>query len=106
MWGLGNFKGIAHQYFTVDLAPELFLLGGDPIPSAPNFTYDNELTILRLTSELDQVMVFCGFIGPTDAEFTLRIYRKYCVYFNFFSFKASEVCIIMGGNITCQYRTS
>ena len=75
-WDLGNFRGISRQGFTINLAPELFLLGGDPIPSAPNFTYDNQLTILRLTSELDQVMVFCGLGGSIEAEFTLRIYRK------------------------------
>ena len=76
-WDLGNFRGVSRQPFSINLAPELFLLGGDPVPNFPNFTYGNELTILRLTSELDQVMVFCGLGQSIEAEFTLRIYRKF-----------------------------
>ena len=75
-WDLGSFRGIPRQGFTINLAPELFVLGGDPIPSAPSFTYDNQLMILRLTSELDNVIVFCVSSETTEAEFTLKIYSK------------------------------
>ena len=75
-WDLGNFRGVSRQGFTIDLAPNLFLVGGDPIPGSPEFTYENQMMILNLTSELDQVMVFCGLIFA-EAEFTLRIYRKF-----------------------------
>ena len=75
-WDLGNFRGVSRQGFTIDLAPDLFRVGGDRIPGAPNFTYDNQMTILNLTSELDQVIVFCG-LSTAEAEFILRIYRKF-----------------------------
>ena len=48
---------MTEQRFDLNLAPELFLLGGDPILSAPlSITYDNQMTILDLTSELDRVV--------------------------------------------------
>ena len=75
-WSLGNFRGVPEQGFVVDLAPELFLLGGDPIPSVPELTYGNQMTILNLTSELDRVVLYCALQVEIVANFTLRIYRK------------------------------
>ena len=75
-WSLGNFRGSAIQGYSLDLAPELFLLGGDPIPGVPDASYDNEMTILNLTSELDRVVLHCGVGGELQANVTLRIYRK------------------------------
>ena len=75
-WIVGNFRGARLQAFDLTLAPELFLLGGDPIPSFPSATYDNQMTILNLTSELDYVVLYCGLGGELEANFTLRIYRK------------------------------
>ena len=75
-WSLGNFRGAPEQGFTVDLAPELFLLGGDPIPNLGGLTYGNQMTILNLTSELDGVVLYCALQLQIVANFTLRIYRK------------------------------
>lgn len=42
--------------------------------------YENCLTVLNLTGELDKVTVFCGTgLEPKGANFTLKIYRK-CDY--------------------------
>jgi hypothetical protein len=74
---VGNFRGVRLQGFDLNLAPELFLLGGDPIPGAPDgVTYDNQMTILNLTSELDRVVLYCSLQDVAVANFTLRIYRK------------------------------
>ena len=75
-WSLGNFRVPGIQGYSLGLAPELFLLGGDPIPGVSDASYDNEMTILNLTSELDRVMLYCGVGGELQANVTLRIYRK------------------------------
>ena len=72
----GNFRGVPEQGFSVDLAPELFLLGGDPIPNLGGLTYGNQMTILKLTSELDGVVLYCALQLRIVANFTLRIYHK------------------------------
>ena len=78
VWSVENFRGgsgVAGLLLTT--APELFGFGGDPIPSAPNFTYLNQLTIRQLTSELDEVVLYCGTGSSSQqANFMLRIYRK------------------------------
>ena len=75
-WSVGNFRGVSEQGFDLNLAPELFLLGGDPIPDCGGATYDNQMTILNLTSELDRVVLYCALQDVIVANFTLRIYRK------------------------------
>ena len=79
-WSIENFRGVSEaRAILLDLAPELFLFSGDPFPSDPSFTFINRLTILRLTSELDEVIVYCGIGAGAAAEqanFTLRVYRK------------------------------
>ena len=55
-----------------------FDLTGEPLPY-PGQTYQTNLTIRSLTSDLDRATLSCGRGGtpPTiDANFTLRIYRK------------------------------
>ena len=75
-WSVGNFRGARLRAFDLNLAPELFLLGGDPISSFPSATFDNQMIILNLTSELDRVVLYCGLGGELQANFTLRIYCK------------------------------
>ena len=76
-WTLGNFRGHESQLQSVAVAPELFLVTGDPATSDPRITYRNRLTILRLTFELDGVKVYCGGGGQLQqAHFTLRVYRN------------------------------
>ena len=60
-----------------------FNITGEPLPNPPipGQTYQTNLTILSLTSDLDRGNLSCGRGGtpPTiDASFILRIYRK-CV---------------------------
>ena len=76
-WTLGNFRGHESQLQSVSVAPDLFLVTGDLATSDPRITYRNRLTVLRLTSELDGVKVYCGGGGQfQQAHFTLRIYRN------------------------------
>ena len=80
-WLIGNFRGVLEvRNILADLAPDLFLFSGDPVPSNPNYHFINQLTILRWTSELDEVMLYCGGAGAAaryrQANFTLRVYRK------------------------------
>ena len=57
-----------------------FNITGDPLPNPAGQTYQTNLTILSLTSDLDRANLSCGRGGtpPTiDASFILRVYRKY-----------------------------
>ena len=62
-----------------------FNITGDPLPNPviAGQTYQTNLTIQNLTSDMDRAVVHCGCGGTPpaiDASFILRIYRK-CVYF-------------------------
>ena len=76
-WNVGNFRGGGpNNLFALTIAPELFSLGGDPIPNT-NFLFNNELTVLNWAAELDGVIVYCGTgVNPQEASFTLRIYSE------------------------------
>ena len=77
-WTLGNFRGEASELRSITSAPELFSATGGPIPSDPRISYRNQLQIVRMTAELDRVQVYCGGNEQLQqANFTLRIYRKY-----------------------------
>ena len=76
-WTLENFRGSTALVTPNNAAPELFSFGGDPVPGF-NFTYENTLTVTNLTSDLDGVIVYCGTgVQPQQANFTLKIYRKF-----------------------------
>ena len=58
-----------------------FYITGEPLPNPviPGRTYQTNLTILSLTSDLDRANLSCGQGGTPpsiDASFILRIYRK------------------------------
>ena len=75
-WSIENFRGdVGLQDITS--GPEPFIVTGDPIPSVPQFTFLNELTISNWTSDLDGAIVYCG-TGQDrrEASFILRVYRK------------------------------
>ena len=78
VWSIANFRGGSGVAGLLrNTAPELFEFGGDPIPGAPRFDFNNRLTILQLTSELNEVVIYCGIGGNSQqANFMLRIYRK------------------------------
>ena len=79
VWSIANYRGTSDaRALLLTTAPELFEFGGDPIPTSPQFTYLNRLTILQLTSELDEVILYCGTGADSEqANFMFRIYRKY-----------------------------
>ena len=79
VWNIANFRGVSGvTRLLTTTAPALFEFGGDPIPATPTFNFNNRLTILQLTSELDEVVVYCGIGGNSQqANFMLRIYRKW-----------------------------
>ena len=79
-WSISNFKGVSSFQMLSD--PEIFLFSGDPIPgNVPTQTYQNRLTILILSNDLDRVTIFCGSSTfPTLAHFFFRIYRKHYNY--------------------------
>ena len=55
-----------------------FNITGEPLPNPAGQTYQTNLTILSLTSDLDRANLSCGRGGtpPTiDASFILRIYQ-------------------------------
>ena len=84
-WSIQDFRGEPRlQTITNTFDTNLFFVSGDPMSGGGSFL--NRLTILRLTSELDGVTVFCG-IGafPQQANFPLRIYRK-------FSYRYDKLC--------------
>ena len=79
VWSIANFRGgTGVTGLLITTAPDLFEFGGDPIPATSEFDFNNRLTILQLTSELDEVVIYCGIGGNSQqANFVLRIYRKY-----------------------------
>ena len=77
-WNVGNFRGSGPndlRHITED--PELFFISGDPIPNFEPLEFNNRLTILSWTAELDEVIVYCG-TGEMaqQANFILRVYRE------------------------------
>jgi len=56
-----------------------FEIVGEPLPNIANRNFRTNFTILRLTSDLDRAVIYCGLAGidiVLAANFTLRIYRK------------------------------
>ena len=82
-WFIQEIGAVSPQ--TVVRTQSNFNITGEPLPNPviPGQTYQTNLTILSLTSDLDRAVVGCGCGGTPpaiDASFVLRIYRK-CVYF-------------------------
>ena len=78
-WSISNFRGVSSfRVFDDNIAPEIFLFGGDAIPgNVPTLTYRNRLTILVFNSDLDRVKISCGSSTfPVQADFVFRIYRN------------------------------
>jgi len=52
---------------------------GEPLPNIANRNFRTNFTILKLTSDLDRAVIYCGLGGLSvtlAANFTLRNYRK------------------------------
>ena len=81
-WFIQRRDGSSPQTIVSDPDSNYNITGGGPLPNPviAGQTYQTNLTILRLTSDLDRATLSCGRGGtpPTiDASFILRIYRKY-----------------------------
>ena len=54
-----------------------FTITGDPVPGGGGLIFATDLTIVSLTADLDQMLLFCGISGnERAATFTMRIYRE------------------------------
>ena len=75
-WNIENFGGNPVLQ-SVNVAPDLFDIGGDLRPGSTTDTFLNQITILNFTSELDNAILYCGTgVDRQQANFTIRIYRK------------------------------
>lgn len=74
-----DFRNTSGHEVVTRVAPDLFYVDGDPDgfgDTQPGVKFDNRLTILNFTSELDGEIVYCGIeANPEEANFTLRLYR-------------------------------
>ena len=77
-WSVIDFRGVS-SIQTLSNNPQIFHFSGDLIPgTVPTQTFQNRLTILNMTNDLDLVTIFCGSnTFPTQAHFLFRIYRKF-----------------------------
>ena len=70
-WSIANFRGVSGRQSLLNLQSSQNLFVDDGL-------FFNELTVTNWTSEVDQVIAFCGTGGdPTQANVTLRLYRKF-----------------------------
>ena len=77
-WFVQNFRGSSLlQTIFNDFFPEVFSVGGDPVPTDPTRTFRNQLTLLNFTAELDGATLYCG-TGQNreQANFFLRVYSE------------------------------
>lgn len=73
-WSFANFRGVAG-------IQALLLIASMNPPFFADGLFLNELIVTNWTSEVDRVIVFCGTGGdPTQANVTLRTYRKFKRY--------------------------
>ena len=79
-WFVRNLRGNdALQIINNNFFPEVFSVGGDPLPTDPTRTFRNQLILLNFTAELDGTTIFCGTGGignREQAKFYLRVYSK------------------------------
>ena len=77
-WVTENFRGNPALQRVSDAAPDLFEFGGDLRPGSTTDTFLNRLTIVNVTSDLDNVILYCGTdIQRRQANFTIRLYCKF-----------------------------
>ena len=80
-WSVINFRGVSTSQI-LSSNTEIFHFSGNPIPEitcTSTQTFQNRLTILVLSNDLDQVTLFCGrnvFPAQASPHFFFRIYRK------------------------------
>ncbi len=80
-WSVRDFEGVAGSQILGLPASVLMnevIISGDPTNgTVPSATFQNELTFIEFTENLDGVTLFCGTGGNLDVGiFFLRVYRK------------------------------
>ena len=80
--GVGGSQMQTEWFIETPSCPELivdndpnFVVAGDTLPNS-RFNSRTNLTILSLTSDLDNAVISCGLAGSRDANFTLKLYSK------------------------------
>ena len=72
-----DFRNVSGHQSIIQVAPDLFYVDGDPdiFSFTSGAKFDNRLTVLNSTSELDGETLYCGTrANPEEANFTLRVY--------------------------------
>ena len=65
---------------TITVVDPAFNITGEPIPGPGNFSFNANLTILELTADLNNAIIYCGVSGNLlAANFTIRLYSEFCV---------------------------
>ena len=73
VWTMKDFRNSSGREVITQVAPDLFHVDSDP----DSTKFDNRLTILNFTSELDGETIYCGTdANKEEANFTLRVYRS------------------------------
>ena len=58
-----------------------FNITGEPIPGFGSFFFNTNLTILELTADLNNAIIYCGVTGNSlAANFTIRLYSEFMLY--------------------------
>ena len=69
---------------SINRGDQGFNITGDPISGNPGFFFNTNLTILELTADLNNAVIFCGVTDNTRAaNFTIRLYSEFvlqCMY--------------------------
>lgn len=76
-WTVKDFRNVSGYEVVTQVASDLFHVDDDPDISTdnPGAKFNNRLTILDFTSELDGEILYCGTeANPEEANFTLRLY--------------------------------
>ena len=77
VWSIQTAEDVEQGRSSADIFTR-FVLSGDIVSSGGfDIPLNTNLTLLELTADLDQAIIFCGdSINPLLASFTLRIYSK------------------------------
>ena len=60
-----------------------FNITGDPLPGNPGFFFNTNLTILELTADLNNAIIYCGVPATLlAANFTIRLYSEFMLCYS------------------------
>ena len=64
---------------SINIGDPGFNITGEPIPGAPFFSFNTNLTILKLTADLNNAVIYCGVVGNfLAANFTISEFVWCC----------------------------